>query len=124
MVQLAKILDFLETYRGRDKVLRTLCYTSKCASGLIQNEGVSARLDSFSGQLSACRATLRLLDDIPMLAYFVEYGLGDKVCIFFFKCRLILPMIQGKYSGKIDLGYLPVGEPVLKISVCQSPTRA
>lgn len=80
MVELAKILDFLDTYRGRDKVLRTLCYTSKCASGLLSNEDVSKRLDNFSSQLSACRAALRLLDDIPMLAYVAEYGLGNQVC--------------------------------------------
>jgi len=79
MVKLGTVLDFLDTYRGRDKVLRTLCYGSKCMAGLSSNPELAGRLDNFSGTLSSCRATLRLLDDIPMLAYTAEYGLGDKV---------------------------------------------
>lgn len=83
MVKLTEILDFLDTYKGRDKILRTLCYTTKCASGLLEDDKISKRLDNFSSQLSACRAALRLLDDLPMLAYVVEYGLGEKVNTFY-----------------------------------------
>lgn len=81
-MDLEKTTKFLETYRGRDKILRTLCYVSKCVAGLHKNPKTVAQLDNFSSQLSACRAALRLLDDIPMIAYCLEYGLGKKVRLF------------------------------------------
>lgn len=76
----SNILDevclLLETYRGRDKILRTLCYLTKYLGGVQSNELLAKKLFIFSSQLSGARATLRLLDDFPMIKYSLEYGLG------------------------------------------------
>ncbi|KAL0276457.1 UNVERIFIED_CONTAM: hypothetical protein PYX00_004025 [Menopon gallinae] len=76
-MNLEKLLALLETYRGRDRFLRLLCYASKCGAGLTSPK-ISPQLDSLSKQLSSCRTALRLLDDIPTLVYVLQYGLGNK----------------------------------------------
>uniref|UniRef100_A0A672JQE2 Peroxisomal biogenesis factor 11 gamma n=1 Tax=Salarias fasciatus TaxID=181472 RepID=A0A672JQE2_SALFA len=76
----------LESYRGRDKVIRTICYGSQLVGGALsrgaelnssssQQFGKSLLL--FSAQLSHCRTVLRLFDDLSMLAYSHSYGLGS-----------------------------------------------
>ncbi|XP_055680131.1 peroxisomal membrane protein 11C [Lutzomyia longipalpis] len=77
---LDEFCDMLDTYGGRDKVIRTLCYTTKLACGLYQESDpdFSKRLGIFSGRMSATRATLRLLDDWPMFQQTLRYGLGHK----------------------------------------------
>lgn len=74
MSKLEKCSEFLETYSGRDKVMRLLCYSAQLVSGLNN----SKRLDEFSEHLSECRTVLRLFDDLPMLNYTLMYGLGKK----------------------------------------------
>lgn len=58
-----------------------LCYSTKLAGGLCKKNDpdLSKRLAIFSSKISGARATLRLIDDIPMLQYTLEYGLGKKV---------------------------------------------
>ncbi|KAK9882230.1 hypothetical protein WA026_019745 [Henosepilachna vigintioctopunctata] len=75
---LNEICAVLETYRGRDKILRTLCYSLKLVGGLTGNELLGDKLIYISKHLSDTRATLRLLDDIPMLKFSLDYGLGKK----------------------------------------------
>lgn len=70
---------FLGTHNGRDKVIRTLSYATKLAAAFVSSEETARKLDSISGQLSACRTILRLFDDIPMLNYTLTYGLGKEV---------------------------------------------
>lgn len=74
----------LESYRGRDKVIRTACYGSQLVGGVLSQgtntDNASRRLGKslllFSAQLSNCRTVLRLFDDLSMLAYSHSYGLG------------------------------------------------
>lgn len=63
--------------------MKALCYTTKLASGLYatSNPELAVSLAKISKQISGARATLRLVDDIPMLQYTLEYGLGSKVGI-------------------------------------------
>ncbi|XP_059197541.1 peroxisomal membrane protein 11C [Centropristis striata] len=83
------LVRLLESYRGRDKVIRTFCYGSQLLGGALSlsrrtetgNRNVSwQRLGKslllFSAQLSHCRTVLRLFDDLSMLAYSQSYGLG------------------------------------------------
>jgi peroxin-11C len=70
---------FLSTHNGRDKVIRTLAYTTKLAAALVSSEETALKLETISGQLNACRTVLRLFDDIPMLNYTLTYGLGKEV---------------------------------------------
>lgn len=74
-----EISKFLSTRNGRDKVIRTLVYTTKLAAGLVSSKETVLKLETISGQLSACRTVLRLFDDIPMLNYTLAYGLGKEV---------------------------------------------
>lgn len=84
------------------QVMKALCYTTKLMSGLYAgtNSDLSQKLAIFSSKISGARATLRylnnfgicviliindnhvsrLIDDIPLLKYSLEYGFGQKVC--------------------------------------------
>ncbi|KAK1806029.1 hypothetical protein P4O66_013072 [Electrophorus voltai] len=82
------VVNLLESYRGRDKVIRTLCYGSQLVGGVIsQKTANSSQLGKslllLSAQLSHCRTVLRLFDDLSMVSCSWSYGLGameeDKV---------------------------------------------
>nr|CAI5844007.1 unnamed protein product [Callosobruchus analis] len=75
---LDEISSLLETYKGRDKILRTLCYTTRLIGGFHSNNELSKKMLQFSSIMSDTRATLRLLDDLPMLQYSLQYGLGSE----------------------------------------------
>lgn len=62
-------------------MLRTLCYSTKLIGGLSKNDVFAKRFTAFSSQMSNARAVLRLLDDLPMLHYTIEYGLGKHVSV-------------------------------------------
>jgi peroxin-11C len=42
------------------------------------NDDFSKKLAIFSSKMSQTRANLRLLDDLPMFQYSMDYGLGEK----------------------------------------------
>lgn len=81
---LEELVRVLETYRGRDKVIRTVCYGSQLVGGVLSrspsSDGSSRRVGKslmvLSAQLSHCRTVLRLFDDLSMLGYSHSYGLG------------------------------------------------
>ncbi|KAM7388014.1 hypothetical protein PAMP_024218 [Pampus punctatissimus] len=82
---LESLVRLLESYRGRDKVIRTLCYGSQLVGGVLSSktEAVSSHqlgksLLLFSAQLSHCRTVLRLFDDLSMLSYSYSYGFGGE----------------------------------------------
>ncbi|MCJ8737837.1 hypothetical protein PDJAM_G00028670 [Pangasius djambal] len=76
------VVNLLESYRGRDKVIRTVCYGSQLVGGIISRKTANSSqlgksLLLFSAQLSHCRTVLRLFDDLSMAAYSRSYGLGS-----------------------------------------------
>ncbi|XP_052331125.1 peroxisomal membrane protein 11C isoform X1 [Oncorhynchus keta] len=79
---LESLVNVLESYRGRDKVIRTLCYGSQLVGGVLSEKPgrstaqLGKSLLLFSAQLSHCRTVLRLFDDLSMLTYSQSYGLG------------------------------------------------
>jgi peroxin-11C len=77
-VILNEICALLDTYKGRDKILRTLCYSTKLIGGVHSNKALAEKFLLFSKHMSNTRATLRLLDDLPMLKYNLEYGFGKE----------------------------------------------
>ncbi|KAH0814513.1 hypothetical protein GEV33_008281 [Tenebrio molitor] len=77
-VILDEICALLDTYKGRDKILRTLCYSTKLIGGVHSNKVLAEKFLLFSKHMSNTRATLRLLDDLPMLKYNLEYGFGKE----------------------------------------------
>ncbi|CAM9219979.1 unnamed protein product [Lampetra planeri] len=76
----------LESYRGRDKVIRTVCYGSQLLGGALSRstetsvpfQRLGKSLLLFSAELSHCRTVLRLFDDLSMLAYSRSYGFGHR----------------------------------------------
>ncbi|NXN96114.1 PX11C protein, partial [Rhinopomastus cyanomelas] len=77
------VVSALESYRGRDRVVRALCYGCQLAGGALAGSktppsGMPGGLLAVSTQLSSCRTALRLFDDLAMLSYSCGYGLGPK----------------------------------------------
>jgi peroxin-11C len=61
--------------------VRTLCYTTKLVSAIQLEKGnddLAKKFAIFSTKMSQTRANLRLLDDLPMIQYSMDYGLGEK----------------------------------------------
>ncbi|NXW46168.1 PX11C protein, partial [Nyctiprogne leucopyga] len=77
------LVTVLESYRGRDRVVRALCYGCQLAGGALAGpqaapSGLPGSLLAVSAQLSGCRTALRLFDDFAMFSYSCGYGLGPK----------------------------------------------
>lgn len=72
------LAQYLETYPGRDKLLRTFSYMAKLATLGTTSKETEKKFKTLSSQLSGCRVTLRLLDDIPTIYYATTYGWGRK----------------------------------------------
>ncbi|KAM8961260.1 peroxisomal membrane protein 11C [Pelodytes ibericus] len=77
------LVNVLESYRGRDRVMRTLCYSCQLLGGVLtqktgteQDWGKSLLI--VASQMSHCRTVLRLFDDLAMIVYSANYGLGKK----------------------------------------------
>ncbi|XP_072759387.1 peroxisomal membrane protein 11C [Anoplolepis gracilipes] len=77
-MDLSLINDYLKTYSGRDKMLRTLSYSAKLFTVCTSSKNTEKKLETFGSQMSHCRMMLRLLDDLPMLHYIITYGWGKK----------------------------------------------
>ena len=77
-----ELVRVLETYRGRDKVMRLISYVCTLLGGSIQHTRfvqVAQKFFRVSDALSECRVVLRLFDDLAMLSYTLSYGLGKQV---------------------------------------------
>lgn len=81
--------------------MKTLCYSAKLAAGLYatSNPDLAKKLAIISSKISGARMTLRLVDDIPMLQYTLEYGLGSKVCVFIRNIRVAFCSTFGQFLG-------------------------
>ncbi|XP_019768220.1 peroxisomal membrane protein 11C isoform X1 [Dendroctonus ponderosae] len=69
--------SLLDTYKGRDKIIRTLCYLSRLFGELQSNPEIQQKCNTFSTQMSATRTTLRLLDDLLVLRSTLDYKFGQ-----------------------------------------------
>lgn len=60
---------FLDNYRNRDQVFRTVQFASTLCSGLLERHfpGASSKFATLSSSFCTMRTTLRLMDDIPNL---------------------------------------------------------
>ena len=57
-------LSLLQTYTGRDKILRTAGYVATLLSGSLKNEETAQKLVTITRQISNSRVVLRFFDDI------------------------------------------------------------
>jgi len=72
------VSDYLETYSGRDRMLRTLSYTAKLLTVCTSSKSTEKKLKTFGSKMSECRVMLRLLDDLPTLHCVMTYGWGKQ----------------------------------------------
>ncbi|XP_048749581.2 peroxisomal membrane protein 11C-like [Ostrea edulis] len=70
-----EIVRVLESYRGRDKIVRLCTYAVMCIGGRGQAD-FSKRLLAISEGLGRARTTMRLFDDLSMLFKTRSYGTG------------------------------------------------
>ncbi|XP_061398720.1 peroxisomal membrane protein 11C [Musca vetustissima] len=100
---LNEFCDIIDTYGGRDKVMKALCYGSKLIAGYYgdRKPELAKRYAIASSRISGARATLRLIDDIPMIQYALEYGLGKG------ESDSIMAVL-GVAANIVDLLYYPV----------------
>ena len=73
--------SFLENYWCRNQVFRTVQFASGMISGLLERSypDVAGKLMIVSGSISEMRVMLRLLDDLPALAYNLQNWKPKKV---------------------------------------------
>lgn len=67
----------LQTYSGRDKIVRTTGYTAMLLSAAVKGS-TGEKLAIFARQLSSARTILRLFDDIPMWKLTRKLGAGEE----------------------------------------------
>ncbi|KAK4882918.1 hypothetical protein RN001_006237 [Aquatica leii] len=75
---LTELCEVLNTYRGRDKLVRTLCYTSKLLGNLSSDETFSNKCQIFGSNMSTARTVFGLLNDFPALKSTLSYGFGKE----------------------------------------------
>lgn len=66
------VCELLDSYNGRDKVVRTACYAFKLYGCITDDKP----WQTAGSRLSNARLMLRLFDDIPMIRHTWNYGLG------------------------------------------------
>ena len=76
---LGTVVGLLESYRGRDKIIRTASYAACLGSTLTNNQDLAQKCLKVMSELSACRTILRLFDDLSMLGVTITYGFGKQV---------------------------------------------
>ncbi|XP_050293186.1 peroxisomal membrane protein 11C [Anthonomus grandis grandis] len=101
MLLLDETCTILESYKGRDKIIRTLCYLSRLMGELQSNPEVKKKFSTFGSQMSATRTTLRLFDDLLVLKNSINYAFGKNEPD---KCMAVL----GITSNIVDHLFLPL----------------
>ncbi|XP_004530213.1 peroxisomal membrane protein 11C [Ceratitis capitata] len=95
--------EIIDSYGGRDKVMKALCYSAKLVAGYhaSRNPELAKRYAIASSRISGARTTLRLIDDIPMIQYALEYGWGEEE-----SDRLMA--VLGVTANIVDILYYPI----------------
>lgn len=70
-------LSLLQTYSGRDKIVRTTGYVSVLLTGVVKGK-TGQKLAIFAKQLSSARTILRLFDDIPMWNFTRKWAASEE----------------------------------------------
>ncbi|XP_064644941.1 peroxisomal membrane protein 11C-like [Lineus longissimus] len=99
MPLLDDISQFLCTWQGRDKTIRTCSFGLGFISGVFPTQ--QQKLGAIQGQLSSCRVVLRLFGDLPVWLHCVDYGLGAKE-------KHPLMKVLGVINNVFDLLYFPI----------------
>ncbi|XP_068247052.1 peroxisomal membrane protein 11C-like [Palaemon carinicauda] len=76
-MSLQDFVSVLESYRGREKTMRTVQYGLLLITPFAQ-KNTRAAAEVVSAQLGSARVILRLFDDLSMLQYSFSYGFGKR----------------------------------------------
>ena len=118
-----KVIDLLESYRGRDKTIRLLNYMSYLISGSLERlkgKGNDLKMALIAQELSNLRVMLRLFDDLAMLKFTISYGTGKKVSFMY---------LNGHMNRLRDTNNIPTTLVMALVSECRrlalkiEPTR-
>ncbi|KAL6263023.1 hypothetical protein P5V15_005819 [Pogonomyrmex californicus] len=103
MAEMALLLmsDYLDTYSGRDKMLKTFSYMAKLFTICTSSKSTEKKLKTFGSQMSECRVMLRLLDDLPTFHYIMTYGWGKQEPDWLIRWTQVIQNI-------IDIIYSPI----------------
>ena len=71
-------LKLLQSYWGRDKIIRTISYAAMIGAGSTKGD-TAQRFGVIASEISKARTVLRLFDDLLLIAHTRNYGLGKKV---------------------------------------------
>ncbi|KAK4319214.1 hypothetical protein Pmani_009841 [Petrolisthes manimaculis] len=74
---LQDVVSVLETYRGREKVMRTVQYGLLLTTPIASHTSKAA-LQTLSSQIGTARLILRLFDDLPMLHHALQVYYNSK----------------------------------------------
>jgi len=79
LIALRKWCQLLETYNGRDKVLRISAFICTLLSDFpgLRHSPISAKFQIIGRQISASRMVQRIFDDLPILNRTISYRLGE-----------------------------------------------
>ncbi|KAJ0177635.1 hypothetical protein K1T71_006508 [Dendrolimus kikuchii] len=91
------VCELLDSYNGRDKVVRLACYAFKLYGCIIDDKP----WQTAGSRLSNARLMLRLFDDIPMIRHTWTYGLGRHESSKY-------AAILGVLANAVDQAFLPV----------------
>lgn len=75
-ILLDRIDEYLDTYSGRDKFLKALCYSLKFATRFSESPKRLHDLKLVSSEISNCRTILRFLDYVSVFNYVSSYQFG------------------------------------------------
>jgi len=100
-MDLPLVSDYLETYSGRDKMLRTLSYAAKLLTVCTSSKSTERKLKTFGSQMSECRVMLRLLDDLPTFNCVMTYGWGKQEPDWLIRWSQVIQNI-------VDIVYSPI----------------
>jgi len=59
-------MSLIQTYTGRDKILRTAGYVARLLSSSVRNDKTAEKLSTVSNRISNCRTVSRFFDDVLM----------------------------------------------------------
>ncbi|XP_013408603.1 peroxisomal membrane protein 11C [Lingula anatina] len=93
-------VNLIQTYRGRDKMIRLCTYAATFLSGASRGK-LAEKFGALAIPLGKCRVVLRLFDDLPMILYARKLGLMKQE-------KNLLLQLLGVAQNIANLCYFPV----------------
>ncbi|KAJ1520856.1 hypothetical protein ONE63_003944 [Megalurothrips usitatus] len=100
-ILLDRLDEYLDTYSGRDKFLKAICYSLKFATGFSQSSKSIHDLKLVSSEISNCRTILRFLDYVSVFKYVLSYKFGRNEKDKYLK-------LIGRISCVLDVVFYPL----------------